>query len=764
MNNTSFTLALAVFVLVGIAYSPVAAQDTERATTVQGEARVDTLLERMTLEEKVGQMTQVALSVVTEGTAEGTDGAPPRPILDRDSLREAIVEHHVGSILNVVDNALSPEQWHEYIDTIQEVATEDTRLEIPIVYGIDSVHGANYVVGATIFPQNIGLAATFDTSLARKAAAVTARETRAAGLPWNFAPVMDLGRKPQWPRFYETFGEDPYLTQQMGAAAVEGMEGEDVSQEDRVASTLKHYVGYSGPESGLDRTTAQIPERLLRSHYLPPFEAAIDAGAKTIMVNSGDVNGVPVHASRYLLTDVLRGELGFEGVVVTDWRDVLKLNDVHRTAERTKEAARQALEAGIDMCMVPHDFSFYDDVLALVEEGTVSEDRIDKSVRRILQLKADLGLLDTPGPPEAPEPINTDADRAANLEAARKALTLLKNEDEVLPLDDGANVMVTGPAATSVSALTGGWTYSWQGNDAAEISPHSQTLLEALETRGDGDITHVEGATFDSLTTVDNAVEAARGADAVVLAIGEDAYAEKPGDIRDLALPEAQVQLAEAVVETGTPVVAVIVEGRPRRMPSVFETVDAALLAYQPGIQGAQALSDVLYGDVSPSGRLPFAYPRDPDVVIPYDHLVTSRVGAAQDSTEYEPQFPFGHGLSYTTVEYEDLQLSADTLREGETITASVDVTNTGSRATGHSALLFVSDQVASVVPRARQLKGMQRLRLEPGASQTVEFELRPSDLSIIGRDHTPVTEPGTFEISVGELEATFEYVDTEMP
>jgi len=745
------TALVAFPILVAFSFAHAQSSDSDIET------QVDSVLQRMTLEEKVGQMTQVTLGVVTDGQTEGTSRTPPRPVIDFEALREAIVEHHVGSLLNVADNALTPDQWRNLIGDIQSVATEETRLGIPILYGIDSVHGANYVAGATNFPQNIGLAATFDPSLVQEAGAITARETRTARLPWNFAPVVDLGRRPQWPRYYETFGEDPYLAGQMGVSAVKGLQGNDVSEGSRVAGTLKHYIGYSGPTSGLDRTTAQIPERLLRSHYLPPFQAAVESGAKTIMVNSGDVNGIPVHASEYLLTEVLRGELGFDGVVVTDWRDVLKLHDVHLTAETTKEAAHQALKAGIDMCMVPFDYSFYDDVLALVDEGEVSEARIDESVRRILRLKAEVGLLNSAAPPENTGPVNTKDDQQTNLEAARKSLTLLKNENDILPFADDADILVTGPAATSVPALTGGWTYTWQGSGAANISPHSQTLLEALREQGTL-VSHVGGSTFDSLTTADAAAAAARDADAVVLAVGEDAYAEKPGDIRDLRLPDAQIELAEAIAQTDTPIVAVVIEGRPRLMPSVFEQSEAALLAYQPGIQGARAIAEVLYGNVSPSGRLPFAYPKDSDVIVPYDARLTSRLGAEQDSTVYEPQFPFGHGLSYTSFEYSDLRLSSDTLRAGESVTVTVDVTNTGSRESSHSALLFASDQHASVVPRERRLKGIEPLYLSPGRSKTVEFEVTPADLTIVGRDLEPTTEPGTFEFTVGNRSTTLEY------
>lgn len=753
--RTALALLVVVFVL-----SPAVswAQDRAAPTDAEVDRRVEALLDKMTVEEKVGQMTQITLDVVVPDDAGAVTAENEQP-LDEEKLREAMVEHHVGSILNKSDHALTAEQWREVITRIQDVATEETRLGVPIIYGIDAVHGANYLRGATIFPHNIGLAATFNTDLARKAGHITAKETRATGIPWNFSPVLDLGRQPQWSRFYETFGEDVLLSQKMGAALVKGMQGNDLSAPDRLAATMKHFVGYSGPKSGRDRTTAHIPERLLRSHYLPPFQAAIDAGAETIMINSADVNGVPVHASKSLLTDILRGEMGFEGLVVTDWTDVLKLHNVHRIAETRKEAARLAIEAGIDMSMVPNNYSFYDDTVALVKDGVISEERIDESVRRILRTKVKLGLMEEAYPPEDAPSINPPSAQQANLRAARQSLTLLENKKDLLPLSPDAQVLVTGPAADSESALLGGWSYTWQGDDAEKLSDEDQTLLEAVrEQHGAENVSYVKGASFDSTTGVAAAAQAARTADVVLLAVGEPSYAEKPGDSRDLHLSDAQRDLAAAVAEAGTPIATVVVEGRPRLMPEVFEASDAALMAYLPGSQGGRAIADVLVGEYSPSGRLSFSYPRTHGDLTAYDRLITTGMGQNQKEIAYKPQFPFGHGLSYTTFEYSNLDLSAEELGADETLTATVDVTNTGERASDHVALLFASDLYASVVPRERRLKGFERLRLAPGETKSVAFELASEDLEIVGLDMERTTEPGAFRLSVGGQEATFTY------
>ena len=751
---------LALLALLVVLPTPALAQE-------DFDRRVEDLLAQMTLEEKVGQMTQVDLSVVSEG-----EGAPPlggraEPHrLDVEKLREALVEHHVGSILNAVNHAYTLEHWHEIIGTIQTVATEQTRLGIPILYGIDAVHGNHYALGATVFPQNIAMAATFDPALMRRTAEVTAEETRAVGIPWNFAPVLDVGRQPLWPRFYETFGEDVLLNEEMGEASILGYQGEpaDLDAPDRVAATMKHYVGYSGPTGGKDRTTAHIPDRVLREVYLPPYRAGVEAGAASVMVTSGDVNGIPVHASTYLITDVLRGELGFDGVVVTDWEDVNKLHTVHRVAASPKEAARLVVEAGIDMAMVPWDFSFYDNVLALVREGALSEARIDESVRRILRMKADLGLLDDVSLPDATaDELNSAVDQQLNLEAARAAITLLKNEGGTLPLNTDARVLVTGPAADSMTPLNGGWTYTWQGLDTAYVAayPEAETVLEAVRrTAGPANVTYVPGASFDAEIDVAAAAAAAREADVALVVVGEDAYAEKPGDIDDIDLPAAQLRLAEAVAATGTPTVLVLVEGRPYVITPVVDDVEAIVMAYQPGMRGGTAVADVLFGVVNPSGKLPFTYPRSSNDLVPYDHVNSAGTGQqyAGDGRVggFDPLYAFGHGLSYTTFAYDDLTLSASEIGREDELTVSVAVENTGDRAGAEVVQLYVRDLYASVAPAVRRLRGFEKVRLEPGERRAVTFTLTADDLSFIDAESERVVEPGDFEVQVGGLAQTF--------
>ncbi|HKP76867.1 MAG TPA: glycoside hydrolase family 3 N-terminal domain-containing protein, partial [Longimicrobiaceae bacterium] len=692
--------------------------------------------------EKVGQMTQLTLS------AFAAEGSPQRDSvrLDPAKLRAGIVDHHIGSVLNVLGGALSLEGWHDAVRQVQGVAMRDTRLGIPVLYGIDFVHGASYARGGAIFPHNLGIAATFDTALARRAGEVTGQEALAAGLPWNFAPVLDVGRQPVWPRFYETFGEDPWLAARLGAANAAGMQ-----RTGRVAATAKHYLGYSNPRSGRDRTPAYMTVREVRESYLPPFAAAVRAGVRTVMVNSGEIDGEPVHASRYWLTDVLRGELGFDGVVVSDWGDIEYLTTRHHVAPTLKDAVRMAIDAGIDMSMTPDNYRFYDLLLELVHEGTVPESRIDQSVRRILTLKADLGLFDVPYPdPAAAARFGTEASAAVARRAAREGITLLKN-DSVLPLRKGARVLVTGPAAGSLTALNGGWTYTWQGQDAAQLPEDARTLAEAMLRRG-RDVRYV-GMGFDS-ADVDAAVAAAREAQVAVVAIGENAYAETPGNIEDLTLPEPQLRLVEAIEATGTPVVLVLVEGRPRIISRIADGARGIVMAYWPGMHGADAIADVLFGEVNPSGRLPFTYPRHPNALTTYDHKPTEELDHG-----FRPQFEFGTGLSYTTFAYRDLRLSAPTLSAGGRITVSVTIANTGRRAGDETVLLFTRQRFASITPAVRRLRGFERVSLRSGASRTVEFTLSTADLTYVGHDGRPVLEPGTFDVMVGGLTATFEVI-----
>lgn len=740
--------AAAVLSLSLAAVTPAAAQ-----LGAPADPRVERLLAEMTLEEKAGEMTQLTLMAISR-----TEGTPTREHeLDPEKLENAIVRHHVGSVLNVWNMAFTTGHWHEVITAIQRAAARK-RLGIPVLYGIDAVHGHNYQVGSTIFPQNLAMAASWNPALLRRVNEITALETRASGIPWNFSPVLDLGRHPAWSRFFETFGEDVHLASVMGVAAVEGLQGADVGSPVRVAATGKHFVGYSMPRSGRDRTPAWIPDRMLHEYFVPPFRAAIGAGLRTIMINSGDVNWVPVHASGEILTGLLREQLGFDGVAVTDWEDIIRLHTVHRVAATPKEAVRMAVDAGIDMSMVPYDLSFPRHLIELVREGAIPESRLDESVRRILALKAELGLFDDPFPdPVLAARVGAPEHQAVSRQAAEEVLTLLENDGGFLPLGEDRRILVTGPGAHSRPALHGSWTYTWQGVTEEAYPTSARTLLEALLARlGADQVTYVPGTGFHEEVDIAAAVDAARRADVAIVALAEEPSTEKPGDIDDLRLPEAQQRLAIAIQETGTPVVVVLIENRPRIVRDVVDGARAVLLAYQPGPYGGEAIVGALVGDVNPSGKLPFSYPRHTNGLVHYDHTASEEIGPGGPQGGYDPQWPFGHGLSYTTFAYGGLRLSEERPGAGDTLVISVDVANTGERAGMEVVQLYVRDVYASVAPPVRRLRGFDKISLAAGERKTVTFRLPMTDLSFIGLYDRPVLEPGAFEVQIGELRARF--------
>src|SRR5712675_393432 len=650
--------------------------------------KIEALLKRMTLEEKVGQMTQLAIGMISNGRDQSIQ-------IDHAKLDKAVVRYGVGSILNVSEQALTADRWHEIINQIQDSATKKTRLKIPVIYGIDSIHGANYIQGSTLYPQEIGMAATWNPILMQHLAEVTAVETRAAGIPWTFSPVLDLGRQPLWPRFYETFGEDPYLAKVMGVAFVRGVEGNDISSPNHIATSLKHYVGYSLPLSGRDRTPAWIPENYLREYFLPTFDAAVRAGARTVMVNSAEINGTPGHTNHHLLTDVLRGELGFRGLVVSDWEDIKKLVTVWHTAANEKDATRMAVMAGIDMSMVPLDYSFADHLIALAKEGAVPQSRIDEAVRRILRVKFELGLFEKPGADAAlKSKIGLPESRQAALQAARESMTLLKNTSDLLPLAKNRKVLVTGPTADSLISLNNGWTYVWQGSEESLYPKDRPTIRRAIEAKaGAANVTYVPGTQItrragpsngtptnvEAEVDIPAAVRAAKNAEVVVLCVGEGSYTETPGNIADLTLGEPQLKLAEAIEATGKPVVLVLAEGRPRIINRIVDKAGAVLMAYNPGNEGGQAVADVLFGDFNPSGELPFTYPRTPNGLMTYDHKAFETEGF--DNAGFTPQFEFGSGLSYTTFAYSDLRLNTKTVNGNDDLSVSITVRKNGQRA-----------------------------------------------------------------------------------
>ena len=739
--------------------------------------KVDALLSKMTLEEKVGQMAQITLDVLCTGKDRFSSHEPVE--LDSAAVRDALVKYRVGSVLNTANNrARTTETWNRIIGELQRVATKETRLGIPIVYGIDAIHGVTYTTGATIFPHELALAATRNTVHARKMGEITAYETRASGIPWNFSPVLDLGADPRYSRLGEGMGEDPYLISRMGEQMIKGYEGEDndISNPEKVASCMKHFLGYAVPISGKDRTPAYIPENVLREYHLPPFKAAVEAGAHTLMVNSGIINGVPVHASRELLTKILRKELGFDGLIVTDWGDVENLYRRDRVAADNKEAVAMAVNAGIDMSMIAYNYEpFCNDLITAVNEGLVKQERIDDAVGRILTLKFKLNLFDMPvsNPKDYPKFGGKEFEKAA-YDAAAEAVTLLKNNNEILPLPKTARVLVTGPGANSMRPLNGCWTYSWQGELSDEFAEKYNTIFEAVANKIGENATFVPGISYgttmdyrtENEDRYDEALAAAKNADYILLCLGENSYAEKPGDLTDLRLGQKQSAYAKDLIKTGKPIILVLTEGRPRVIRDIASDIDGILMAYWPGNFGGDALADIIFGDVNPSGKLPVTYPSAVNSLVTYIHKPSEEqsksVGMYNYEGDFAPEYEFGHGLSYTTFRYSNLKLSAATLSENEKLIVTVDVTNTGKREGKETVQLYTSDLVASITPDVRRLRRFEKISLRAGETKTVSFTLDASDLAFVNAENKWIVEPGDFEISVryseGSLTSRFNY------
>jgi beta-glucosidase len=714
------------------------------------DAKVKELLSKMTLEEKVGQMTQITIQAVSK--IQGTKDQMHQ--LDDAKLEEAIKNYHIGSLLNVYDAAHSIEYWHEIITKIQNIATKETRLGIPVIYGIDAIHGSTYSKGGTLFPQAINMAATWNRELSQKAGEITSYETRAAGIPWNFYPVMDIGRQPLWSRLWETYGEDVFLASELGSAYIKGAQGDDLSAPDKLATCLKHYVGYSFPINGKDRTPAWISERMLREYFLPTFEAGIKAGSPTIMVNSAEVDGIPGHANYHLLTEVLRNELNFKGFVVSDWEDIIRLHTRDKVASTPKEAVRIAVMAGVDMSMVPLDFSFYNHLLEFVKEGSVPMWRIDEAVSRILRVKFQLGLFENPYPnKELSKKFACDDFTKTNLNAARESIILTKNENDILPLSKKIKVLVTGPTANLLSALNGGWTITWQGNEEVLYPKEKNTLLEAIQNKiGKENVTYVEGTGFNKDINTEKAVNEAKNSDAVILCLGEPAYCETPGSIFDLTLDKAQLELAEKIASSGKPVILVMLEGRARVISSIVPKVKGVVVGFLPGMEGGDAIADVLFGDYNPNGKLPITYPKSPNGITLYDYKPIEKF----DAYDYDPQWAFGYGLSYTYFSYSNLKISANEISESDELTVTVDVKNNGKIAGKEVVQLYLSDLYGSVTRPNKQLKGFEKIYLNPGELKTVSFKINKEHLSFIGLDNKRITEPGEFKVSVQNLSQSF--------
>jgi len=722
--------------------------------------RVEDLLARMTVYEKIGQMTQLNIGTIN------TTGKQRDVVLDADKARDLLINHHIGSFLN--GEAVPAEVWYEYMNELTRMAVEETRLGIPIIYGIDHIHGASYLEGSTIFPQSINLGATFNPEHSYNMGWVTAYESADLGHHWNFAPVLDLGTNPLWPRFWETFGEDPFMAAQMGAAYVKGLQENEEIGPYSIAATAKHFLAYSNPATGWDRTPVQISSQAMHEFHRPAFQAALDAGAKTVMLNSGEVNGLPVHGSKALVEGLLRQVMGFDGVVLTDWDDVGKLVDFHMVAENYKEATYRVVNAGVDMSMTPNTLDFNEALMELYEEGRISEERLDESVRRILRLKFELGLFEHPYPRnDRFDRIGTEESRLKALEAARESIVLLKNDGDVLPAASPARIVLAGPSADNKPNLSGGWTIAWQGAEPDRYPESMHTIYTALQQEyPEATITKLDSMPYDASSNQQRSfMRTLDQADMIVYAGGEEPYTEFVGNIHDLRLPADQLKEIAYLSKASTPLTLVLVQGRPRLITDVYEGVDAILFAGLPGFEGAEAIANVLSGKVNPSGKLPFSYPQHSNHYLPYNHKHTEVYYFDPDEANHISQqamssalFEFGHGLSYTSFEYSDLSLSATTMgAEGDTLKAYVTITNTGETLGMESLLWFLSNQVGYITRPVKELKHFDKITLHPGESETVAFYITADQqLWYPDADGQKVFETGYFTLSVGDLKQDF--------
>lgn len=706
---------------------------------------VDALIAQMSLEEKIGQMTQIDLGVIARGSICNLE--KPQS-LDSQKLATAISKYHIGSVLNVGcgSGAMSLERWRSIVRQIHRENQRLSRLYIPIIYGIDAIHGANYTLGSTLFPQQIGLAATWDTALVRKVFAASAYETRAGGTPWNFSPVLDLARQPLWSRFFETFGADVHLSSTMATAAIRGLQGNNPASPYSVAACMKHFLGYGFPLSGKDRTPAWIPDRELRAYFAPPFEAAIRQGAMSVMINSGAINGTPVHANAEIMNGLLRRELGFDGVALSDWEDIHKLVNVHHVAATLKEAVRMSIEAGLDMSMTPNDFAFCDLLAELVREGRIAERRLDSSVRRILLMKARLGLFDTPiFGDDVYADFGSEKHQKLSFDAAAASLTLLKNKADVLPLKKQERVFVCGPAAHSMHLLNGAWSRTWQGSDTGFHHDPGKTIAASLKKQWGADRVSDDAACSDRKSLLRLAAKS----DKIVVCLAEDPGTEIPGNIDDLNLPKAQQDLVAALSTLGKPLILVCCFGRPRIIHETAKLADGILYAYLPGDEGGRAIAACLTGLVNPSGRLPFTYPRTANEFVNYDHTASEEIHTDFSNTAYRPEFDFGAGLSYTRFRCDTMLVSQETLGDRDSVEVRVHISNTGNRSGTETVQLYYRDPVASITPAVIKLAAFGKISLEPGARGTLRFALHKEDFALVNSNLIKITEPGIITLQV---------------
>ena len=767
MGTMKRNLILAAWTLLGIgAYAQSLKPAIPRDEKI--EAKIEKTLAKMNLDEKIGQMLELNLDVMGKMAIENNSEGTPTPVwkLNEAMLDTCISKWKVGSILNAPGTrAHTVEQWQKWIRLIQEKSMK--YLGIPDIYGLDQNHGVTYTQGGILFPQPINLAASFNTELAKTGAEITAYESRAANCPWVYNPVVDLSRDARWPRVWESFGEDAIVNAKMVVAEIQGYQGDDPNHIDRfhVGTCTKHYFAYGAPWTGKDRTPAYLSPQMLREKYFEPFKQAALAGSLTMMVNSASINGVPVHASYEYLTKWLKEDLNWDGMIVTDWADINNLYTREKVAKDKKDAIRIAINAGIDMSMDPYSVEFCQLLKELVQEGKVSMDRIDDAVRRILRVKYRLGLFDEPNTGgKGFEKFGCKEWADASLRAAEESEVLLKN-DGILPLAKGKKILLTGPNANQMRCLHGGWSYTWQGSRAEDLTEKYNTIYEALCNKyGKDNIMLEQGVTYNENgqyydehePQIDKAVAAAAQADIIIAAIGENSYTETPGNLTDLWLSENQRNLVKALAKTGKPIILVLNEGRPRLIADIVPLANAVVDILIPGNYGADALANLLAGDANFSAKLPYTYPREINSLNTYDYKVSEEVGTMAGAYNYDAkvslQWPFGYGMSYTTYEYSNLKVDKAKFTADDMLTITVDVKNTGSRAGKEAVLLYSSDLIASVVPDNKRLRDFTKVELQPGEVKTVTFQLPAKALAFVGADGRWTLEEGDFELKIGKL------------
>ena len=734
------------------------------------EAQVEQTLKKLTLEEKIGQMMELVTDLFGANDKNGVF------YIDEHKTDSILSRYKIGSILNAPNTcAPTAKQWEKYIAQIQKISMK--RIGIPCVFGLDQNHGSTYTQDGTLFPQNINVAATFNREIARRSAEATAYETRAVSVPWTYSPTVDLGRDARWPRIWENFGEDCYLSSEMGKAMVYGFQGEDPNNIDQyhIATSMKHFMGYGVPWTGKDRTPAYISPADLREKHFAPFLAGLQAGALTVMVNSASVNGMPMHANKDILTGWLKEETGWDGVLITDWADINNLYTREMVAKDKKDALRIAINAGIDMIMEPYSCDACGYLVELVKEGKIPMSRIDDACRRVLRMKYRLDLFKNPTQKLKNYPkFGGEEFAKLALEGATESMVLLKNEGNILPLQHGKKILLTGPNANQMRCLDGGWSYTWQGHRADEFAGKYNTIYEAFcNEYGKENVILNQGVTYnekgkyweENEPQILGAVDAAKDADVIVACIGENSYTETPGNLTDLWLSENQRNLVKALAQTGKPVILVLNEGRPRLIADIEPLAQGIIDILIPGNMGGDALVNLVSGKSNFSGKMPYTYPKEINSLANYDFKKSEEVGTMEGAYDYNAkitqQWGFGYGLSYTSYKYSNLKVSQSDFRHGDIIKVSVDVKNTGKVAGKESVLLFSSDLIASMVPDGRRLRAFDKIELQPGETKTVTFELKADDLAFVGWDGKWRLEEGDFKLMIADQSADIHCADT---